>query len=324
MIQFPVNYSSLDTKALLLLVIKEYDLNSESSIAFIKRGFNDTYLITETNGKKFILRVYNHFWRTFDSIEAEIELLLKINLRGVNVSIPINNKQNEFYMNIEAPEGNRYAVLFSYAEGKQIRKLDNEQSYLLGIETGKLHLITKELANKNTAQNYDIEFSLNKTLRILTPILNDFKEELLILNLLKDDFTETFSTIIKAELVNGICHGDIQAENIHFSDSNKITFFDFDFFGQGYLVYDIGVFIWYDHKNKTKEIINCFIKGYETQRKLTETEIELLPYFSTLRALFQMTLYCELNDGYYLPQWQPQQIADFVKKIKKWHKSKIR
>ena len=324
MAQFPVHYSSLDTKALLLLVVEEYELNSKSSIAFIKRGFNDTYLITETNGKKFILRVYNHFWRNIKSIEAELELLLKLNSRGVNVSIPIGNKQNKFYITIDAPEGVRFAVLFGYAEGKQIRKLSNEQSYLLGKETGKLHLITNGLVNANTAQNYDIEFQLNKTLRLLTPILIDFKEELHYLNELKYDFITTFNEINKNELTFGICHGDIQAENIHFMESNKITFFDFDFFGQGYLAYDIGVFIWYDHKNKTKEIVASFINGYETQRKLSLTEKKLLPYFSTLRALFQMTLYCELNDGYNLPQWQPQQIADFVYKIKKWHKSKSR
>ena len=35
---------------------------------------------------------------------------------------------------------------------------------------------------------------------------------------------------------------------------NQFTFFDFDFFGTGYLAYDIGVFMWYDHKNKTPEI----------------------------------------------------------------------
>ena len=120
-------------------------------------------------------------------------------------------------------------------------------------------------------------------------------------------------------MASGICHGDLQAENFHIENENKFTFFDFDFFGTGYLAYDIGVFIWYDHKNKPKEIINSFLKGYQEQRPLSATEIKLLPYFSTLRALFQMTVYCKLNDGHHLPLWPAQEVANFIKKVEKWH-----
>ncbi|MCE9540385.1 MAG: hypothetical protein K8R85_14390, partial [Bacteroidetes bacterium] len=44
---FPVEYSSLSTKALLELVVINYDIDCNSSITFLKRGFNDTYLISE-------------------------------------------------------------------------------------------------------------------------------------------------------------------------------------------------------------------------------------------------------------------------------------
>ena len=116
----------------------------------------------------------------------------------------------------------------------------------------------------------------------------------------------------------GICHGDLQAENFHIAEDNQFTFFDFDFFGEGCLVYDIGVFRWYDHKNKTPQIMGAFLKGYQAQHKLTATEIRLIPWFSTLRALFQMTLYCKISDGKQLPLWPPQQVSEFINKVKKW------
>ena len=320
---FPVSYSSLDTKSLLKLLVDEYEIDLKSSITFIKRGFNDTYLITGPKGNKYILRIYNYNWRSRKSIEAEIDLLLLLDSKNVNVSAPICNKHNKYYGTIEAPEGERYFVLFSYAEGLQKRKLSIEQSYLLGSETGKIHSVTKGLKNENAAQNYDISFQFEKTMHILGPILIEFQEEYNYLNELKKDFLNTFNKANKSELASGICHGDLQAENIHFTEEDKLTLFDFDFMGNGYLAYDIGVFIWYDHKNKTKEIIDSFINGYEMQRKLSLTEKKLLPYFSTLRAIFQMTIYCELNDGQYLPQWAPLQIADFVKKIKNWHEKEM-
>ena len=267
---------------------------------------------------KYVLRVYKCNWRNIESIETELKLLTLLKEHDVSVSFPIKDKHEKYIQTIKAPEGIRYAVLFSFAEGEQIRKLNLEQSYLLGAETGKIHSITQNRSLGTTAQNYDIEDQFTMTLKTLKPILTDHPEQYAYVLRLKDDFTQLFSSIDKNELSSGICHGDLQAENFHITADNKFTFFDFDFFGSGYLAYDIGVFMWYDHKNKTPEIINSFLKGYQTQRKLSATEIKLIPYFSTLRALFQMTLYCKINDGQQLPIWHSQQVADFIKKIQKW------
>ncbi len=314
---FPIEYSSLSTKALLELLSSNYPISKNASIIFLKRGFNDTYLI-ESEETKYILRVYKHNWRTLESIETEIKLLNHLKENGISVSFPLTNTKKQYIQSIEAPEGIRYAVLFSFAEGKQIRKMNIEQAELLGIETGKIHALTQNKKLGETAHNYDIATQFKKTLDTLKPILVNHINEYNYLVQLKGYFIELFINIDKTQLARGICHGDLQSENFHISDKHKFTFFDFDFFGEGYLIYDIGVFIWYDHKNKPKEIIDSFLKGYQTQRILTEVEIKLLPYFSTLRALFQMTLYCNISDGKQLPLWPAQQVADFIKKVEKW------
>ncbi|MBL0329124.1 MAG: phosphotransferase [Bacteroidetes bacterium] len=318
---FPVEYSSLSTQALQELICKNYSFPGTTSITFLKRGFNDTYLI-QNKTKKYILRVYKHNWRAEDSIETELKLLNFLKENDISVSFPITDIHSQFIQRLEAPEGVRYAVLFSYAEGEQIRKLNLEQAELLGIQTGKIHLLTLNKQLGVTAHNYGIEYQFEKTLFVLKPILVNHLNEYNYLVELKNHFTEHFSTIDTTQLARGICHGDLQAENFHITPANQITFFDFDFFGDGYLIYDIGVFIWYDHKNKPKEIVDAFLRGYQTQRKLSESELKLLPYFSTLRALFQMTLYCQISDGKQLPLWPAQQIADFVKKVEKWMKGK--
>ncbi len=316
---FPVEYSSLSVKDLLQLAILRYNLGDDSSIRFLKRGFNDTYLI-HNDKHKYILRVYKYNWRKKESIETEIELLNYLEVKGISVSFPIKDQEGNFIQTIPAPE----AVLFSFAEGEQIRKLNLEQSYLLGVQVGRMHTQTQNKVFGTTAHNYDIEHQFEITLKTLKPILKDHAEQYEYLLKLKDDFTSVFKGLDKNELATGICHGDLQAENFHITNDNTFTFFDFDFFGQGYLAYDIGVFMWYDHKNKSLEIMSSFLKGYQTQRKLTETEIKLIPYFSTLRALFQMTLYCNTSDGKQLPVWPEQQIADFIGKVEKWQREKVK
>ncbi len=306
--------------SLLHLVIKNCDVDKNSTITFLKRGFNDTYLITEPDNKKYIFRVYNNNRRNRRSINSELIMLAMMKHHtDIGVSEPIGCNDGALALAIEAPEGERTAVLFSFAEGQPVRKLSQEQSFLLGKETAKFHNYSLEYKRATIGLNYDIATQFASMLTTLKPILKNYPEQFDYLLKLKKDFIETFVNADVSELAYGICHGDLQAENIHFTNENKITIFDFDFLGKGFLAYDIGVFIWYDHKNKTLQIIKSFIEGYETERKLSATELRLLPYFSTLRAVFQMTLYCQTNDGNYLPQWQPKEVAAFVNKIKLWH-----
>jgi Ser/Thr protein kinase RdoA (MazF antagonist) len=315
---FPVEYSSLSATALLNFIVHQYKLEAEASILFLKRGFNDTYQITSGN-KKFILRVYKYKWRRLADIETELQLLLHLSNNGISVSIPLTDIKKEYIQHFHAPEGLRYAVLFSYAEGKQIKKITVEQAYLLGVETGSIHLLTQNKQMGVTAQDYNIADQFCHTIQVLQPVLIHHQPQCEYLVQLKRQFIARFENIQEGELTKGICHGDLQSENFHITEKNKFTFFDFDFFGTGYLIYDIGVFMWYDHKNKPPEIMTSFLKGYESRRKLSSTEHQLIPWFSTLRAVFQMTLYCSISDGKQLPVWPPQQVADFINKIERWH-----
>lgn len=317
MAAFPVEYSTLSASALLQMVSEHYETEAEPYISFLKRGFNDTYMVSSVNGK-YILRVYKHNWRSLQSIETELQLLTHLHKNHISVSYPIKDNQGNYIQVIDAPEGKRYAVLFSFAKGDLVRKLSIEQAFLLGCETGKIHGLTKDKTFGPPAHNYAIDVQFETTLSILKPVLADFKEQYTYLEQLKGEFLTLFAGIDQKELVTGICHGDLQAENFHITEDNQFTFFDFDFFGEGYLAYDIGVFRWYDHKNKTPQIMAAFLKGYQTERKLTDIEIKLIPWFSALRALFQMTLYCKISDGKQLPLWPAAQVADFINKVKKW------
>ncbi len=320
----PVSYCTLLTEALRLLVITNYKIHPQSTLTFLKRGFNDTYLVTEPTGNKFIFRLYNAHHRNRQSINTELVMLAMMHSNtDIGISYPIGTIKGAFPLEIKAPEGNRIAVLFTYAQGQPVKKLSVEQAFILGKETARIHTFSLTFTGATVGINYDVATQLKETLTVLKPVLINHLEQYQYLIELQKDFIHTFTNASIKELAYGICHGDLQAENIHFTEHNQPIIFDFDFIGKGFLAYDIGVFIWYDHKNKPPHIIKSFIEGYQTERKLSPTEYRLLPYFSTLRALFQMTLYCTLNDGQYLPQWQPNEVAAFVNKIKTWHQNEI-
>ncbi len=320
---FPVEYSSLSVTALLQFIRTAYGFGMNATITFLKRGFNDTYLVTNEH-ERYIFRIYKCGWRKIEDITCEMTLIRHLKENGISVSFPIEDKQSRLIQLFHAPEGPRYAVLFSYAEGEQVRKLSVERAFLLGKQSAGIHKLTENLILNSTPQDYDIIAQFEYSLRTLHPVLRQYPLQLDFLKRLQELFLNELNEAGKNELKYGICHGDLQAENFHINAKNEFTFFDFDFFGKGFLIYDIGVFMWYDHKNKPQEIMNAFLKGYEDVLTLSVTEKRLIPWMSTLRAVFQMTMYCRLSDGKQLPLWPPQQVAEFINKVEKWVNSTSR
>lgn len=108
--------SVLNNQDLLKLVVPFYEIEHPTSCDFLAEGANDSYKVVAGN-KKYLLRVYSKHWRTKADIQFEIEALCHLDKKGVKVSYPIKRKDGGFITSIEAPEGTRYVIITTYAEG---------------------------------------------------------------------------------------------------------------------------------------------------------------------------------------------------------------
>ena len=84
--------------------------------SLLVHGLNDTYTVT-ANRKHYFLRVYGCAWRDRGEIVSEVDMLNYLHRRRQPVSHPIRRKDGAYLTRINAPEGARYAVLFSEATG---------------------------------------------------------------------------------------------------------------------------------------------------------------------------------------------------------------
>ncbi len=113
---FPVTDSTISNTALNEFVKEKYFLGEGFSCSLFRTGINDTYFLS--NGtEKYVARVYSHNWRSETEILEEIELLCLLKEKGLSVSFPIRDTEGCFVQALKAPEGNRFMVLFSFAEG---------------------------------------------------------------------------------------------------------------------------------------------------------------------------------------------------------------
>jgi Ser/Thr protein kinase RdoA (MazF antagonist) len=285
---FSVVASILSGEELGAFAIDKYGLNKNSSCQLLRTGINHTYLISE-NDTKYTLRVYSHNWRSKKEISEEIRLLLFLKDKNVNVSFPIQDRKGEFIQELIAPEGLRYAVLFSYANGKKVRYMDTITCTAVGSLMGQIHVST---SNKEIKR---IHYNRNSLLELPYQHAGTFfSEKLPEMEFIKDMCKKIGESFEQSKNIQpGIVHMDIWYDNMSITDKNEITLFDFDFCGTGFLVLDIAYFCKQlfhieTDKYEYKQKVYSFLEGYQKLRSLSKEEIELIPYAGAAIWIFYL------------------------------------
>jgi len=291
---FPAQYSTLQSCALQDKILTKYHFNGLPLCEFLYRGMNDSYLVKDLSSQ-YIFKVYRHAWRSLVDVESEIELLQYLKSNGVSVSFPIADKQGNIVQTICAPEGERYAALFSYAEGGSLMAdMTMEQSRIAGKEFAKIHMLTKNRQLKNQRSQLGLTALLDSSSFMIEPFIDDKNNDLTNLREVTVKLKDKFSSVALNELDYGICHGDFHPANYHISERNEITIYDFDSCCIAYFAYDIATFYYWivsAYKNANK-IMGSFLRGYQEIRRLSELEIALLPYFGAASFIWRIGMQC--------------------------------
>ncbi|WP_227396279.1 phosphotransferase [Jeotgalibacillus aurantiacus] len=263
-----------------------YDLGGITDCRFLARGLNDTYVI-HTKDDQYIYRIYRHGWRDDDAILYELDAILYAAKEGIKSSVPVKRKDGEFLTPIEAPEGRRYGVMFTYSKGDR-PEITEENSGRIGRALANLHHATDKFKTKHPRG-----YELNTAHLVKVPAS-------IIMKQLGDKMSEEQETLLyevvskvkdKAEnpgLSYGFCHGDFHNFNFHLYDG-ELEAFDYDCCGLGFRAYDLAVFWWNLKNNYPQQEKTCwrsFLHGYESIRPLKDEDKEALPYFVAARRIW--------------------------------------
>ncbi len=291
---FPVQYSTLSSCALQERILTKYPLDGMVLCEYLYRGMNDNYLIKDSSSK-YIFKVYRYNWRNLEDIESEVELLQSLKSDGISVSFPIPDKEGVFIQKIYAPEGLRYAVMFSYAVGNPpLAGMTPFQSNIAGRELARIHNLTEYKRPKNRRCRLDFISLLDDSFFVIEPFIDESLEDLRNLGEVVEKLKRKINSIPLDELDFGICHGDFYPSNYHLSDKNEITIFDFDSSCCSYFIYDIASFNYSVMRfySDAEKITGAFVEGYQEMRKLKELEIGLIPYFGAISFIWTIATQC--------------------------------
>ena len=121
---------------------------------------------------------------------------------------------------------------------------------------------------------------------------------------MKSFLLKEFKNAAVSQIRQGIVHLDIWFDNLNITDGNKVTIFDFDFCGNGWLCMDIAYYILQLHNiekydiNEYQPKIDSFIEGYESVTTISLEEKRLIPILGVSLYFFYLGIQCERYDNW--------------------------
>ncbi|MCD6012241.1 MAG: phosphotransferase [Flavipsychrobacter sp.] len=279
---------------------------------------NHSYLVI-ADGREYVLRIYNHKHRDLLQVTEEVKLLDALKA-SVSVSYPILGADKEFVHAINAPEGSRYLVLYSFAQGKKQRFLTPEQNYRIGTEVGRLHHFTREKTIQRT--DYSVETLVNWAYRQTKKYISDDLDEMRFIGNCVPALIKVFSQL---PLTKGVVHLDIWYDNMSIREDSSVTLFDFDNCGNGWLILDIGyycmqLFFVEQDKSEYEKKKTAFLDGYLSVAQIPDAEFEVIPYAGLAIWIYYLGVQSQRFDNFANIFLSENYVKMYIGRVKDWLK----
>jgi Ser/Thr protein kinase RdoA (MazF antagonist) len=306
---FPVTNSTLSAAHLCNFVQHQYNLSANATCRLLKTGINDSYLLTDGEDK-YVLRIYSLNWRTEKEINEEIRLLNLLKDNHIPVSYALTDNSGNYINAFDAPEGQRFGVLFTFAKGEKLLNFPAELHYKAGEITARMHQVALNLTLERI--DYTAGVILEDSFHQLKKFLPDGNPEMDFMVMAQQYLLKEFEHFNTAELRRGATHMDIWFDNMSIDKATGITLFDFDFCGNGWLCYDIAYYILQLNSTEKDETecqlkTEAFLSGYESIIQISNEEKRIIPMLGVSLYFFYLGIQCSrfdnwsntfLNEGY--------------------------
>ena len=317
--RFPVTESTLSAFHVGQFLQKTYNLGSLTECRLFRTGINHLYTVTD-GGNKYVFRIYTLGWRSKHEIAEEVRLLNHLEDNHIPISFPIADQDKNFIQEFDAPEGKRFGVLFSFAKGEKKSRFTAENSFQVGLAMGRMHKVTAGFELQRVT--YTTEVLLVNSLKRAKLFYKSGSEEMNFVIRTTDSLLAKYKNIGLGELRTGAIHLDIWFDNMHFN-GDKVTIFDFDFCGNGWLCYDIAYFMVQLYNTNPIESeyhdkLNRFLDGYGSIVKISGEEFRIIPLLAVSIWFFYLGVQCEKFDTWSNLFLNEDHLKRFIAAIKKW------
>ena len=247
----------------------KYDLGKLINYKEIKEGIENTNYFIQTEKGKFILTLYE---KRVEEKDLPFFISLMKNLFDKNFISPepIININGNYISEIL----NKKAAVVSFLNGKAKKNLDPDNCFQVGLNSAKLHQITKGLSGKR-----ENKLSVSSWRGIYNKVKKDCHK---IHPNLSTIIEKNLSEVEKnwpSDIPSGIIHADLFPDNIFFKDNKISGIIDYYFSCYDFYAFEIAICLNALCFDGLKENLSFnvtkakkFVDGYSSIRELTEKE----------------------------------------------------
>lgn len=297
---FPASSSVLSAAHLVPFLKTTYGLGEDVYCRIIKAGVNHTYMVRDDE-RQYIFRVYSAGWRTDEEVSEEIRLIDHLRHNDVPVSYAVADAGGQYIQQIDAIEGRRQGVLFSYADGEKVMNPAGEMHERIGGVMADIHKHTQDYRLNRVT--YTPEVLLETPFMALRPFIAADTEEMKFMTAAKDHLLAELGRVDTSMLRHGAVHLDMWFDNLNIDKKGAVTIFDFDFCGNGWLCYDVAYYLLqlFTVEPDTKifaEKRSSFLRGNQEVMPLSDEELRILPMLGTVLYFFYLGVQCSRFDDW--------------------------
>jgi Ser/Thr protein kinase RdoA (MazF antagonist) len=257
----------------------QYGLTAPLEISLLRSYTNDVYLVVSLT-EKYVLKIYGLSWRGEEEIQYEIHLLDHLNKEGLLIAKPIRGRNREVVKQVRTILGEQLAVLFDFAVGDKPEPPFSNRLYLLfGEAIGRMHEFSNNFTTVYHRENIDLEYLIDRPLRMVLPLLGDRFQDAAYLQRLGNRLKNRLSALNRKGLDWGPIHGDASLDNLHVVNDDQVILYDFDSGGPGWRASDLQG--WAIGFPEYQEGYAAFLSGYRQVRLIKDQDIEA-SWFLTL------------------------------------------
>lgn len=164
-----VRYSQADPEALRIQLCDRYPLQEPVHCELVQNGMNDVYKVY-TGKANYYLRISLAGAHRLADIEDEVAVIRHLAGDGLKVAVPVAGRDGTDIWALRAPEGTRYAVLFTEAENNPSQ--NQHQCYWnLGCVVARMHRSVDSSAIVILREPWDDRTLITRPLALLKPYL---------------------------------------------------------------------------------------------------------------------------------------------------------
>ena len=263
-------------------ILSNYNLGKLDSFKGIEEGIENTNYFLSVNKKKLILTVYEKRVKSED-LPFFSNLMSSLNKANFKCPAPVINNNNSTITNFEGKK----LMIVSFLEGKAKSNLSPENCKAIGIETAKMHELTKNIKIKR--QN---DLSVNSWRSLFETVKEPCSKLHKDLPKLIEENLKNVEKNWPKDLPKGIIHADLFHDNIFFNKDKFSGIIDFYFSCEDFFAFEIAICfnaLCFDgvKENLSFNVTKAknFIGGYSSIRKLSDIEKQSMKVLSQGAAL---------------------------------------